>query len=134
MRSYPEEVRRLAEIVRHLGLQSYESVGRMANAQAGSVQQRPVKLQALALRSGEEAGPSVAGIAREGEPERGEMHADLMGPSGLGKGRDERPAPKSFNDAIAGSRRLARRIDAPLPRYGDAVVGRLTWRCACRTR
>ena len=64
MRSYPEQVRRLPEVVRHLGLQSHESLRRMADPKAERVQQRPVKLQALALRSGEEAGPSVAGIAR----------------------------------------------------------------------
>src|SRR5712671_3607013 len=122
MRSYPQELRRLPEVVRHLGLKSHESVGRMADAQAHGVQQRPVKLQALALRSGEEAGASVAGIAREGQSKRGEMHADLMGPSGLGKGSDERSPAEPLEDAIARPGRLARRIDSPLPRYG--AVGR----------
>src|SRR4051812_42695175 len=108
MRSHPEEVRGVTQVVRNLGGERHESCGRVADAQAKGMEQGPVELHALALRGGEEAWPSVARIACERQSDRGEMHAHLVRPPRLGKGGDERAAPEPLEHPVARARRLPR--------------------------
>src|SRR5256885_11353604 len=118
MRTHPQELRSLLQVVRHFGGEGHESGGGVADAQAEGVEQGPVKLEALALRSGQETRPSVARVAGKRQSNRGEMHPYLMGPPRLRKSGDERASPEPFEHAVSGLRRLSRRIDASLAWHG----------------
>src|SRR3954453_11624 len=113
MRSHSQEVRGITQVVRHLGGEGDESRRGMPDAQPKGVEQGPVKLQAVALRTREEARPSVARIARERQSDRGEMDPHLVRPPRPRKGGDERASSEPLQYPVSGLRRLSRRIDTP---------------------